>query len=99
MDGLMSTAKRKLITLEVLPLLLTAIIAISACASTYFAYQTAIIASGQESREERKELIQWMSLLKDLAESVSKLQKQEEPESTHSDNKTSERNAEKDAGS
>jgi cell division protein FtsL len=72
----MNNDKRKIFTLELLPLALTTIIALSACFSTYYTYQTAKIASGQENRERRKEIIEWVTLLKGIAETVNKLEQE-----------------------
>lgn len=58
--------RRKLLTLEILPLLLTAVIAIAAAFSTYFSYKVAVIASIQENREQRQELTEWIKLLSDI---------------------------------
>jgi len=51
---LMMNHRRKLLTLEILPLLLTAVIAIAAALSAYFSYKVAVIASIQENREQRQ---------------------------------------------
>ena len=73
----MQSEVRKVLTLEMLPLFLTAVIAVSACISTYFTYQTAKIASEQVAREQRRELIEWVTLFKELSESVKKLEQNE----------------------
>ena len=73
----MQSEARKVLTVEMLPLLLTAVIAVAACISTYFTYQTAKIASEQVAREQRRELIEWVTLFKELSETVKKLEQNE----------------------
>lgn len=85
----MSYEKRKLLIAEILPLVLTAIIAVTACISTYFTYKTAKIASGQESREKRNEIIEWVNLLKSISETVNKL---DQKSSTNPDKESSSNN-------
>lgn len=70
--------RRKILTLEVMPLVLTAIIAVATCVSSYYAYKTAMIVSGQESREKRKEIIEWIKLLSEFTEKVEKIEKSNE---------------------
>jgi|TARA_R110001583_G_scaffold131437_1_gene283169 cell division protein FtsL len=73
---------RKILTLEILPLILTAIIAVTACLSTYFTYKTAQIVQGQESREKRKELAQWISVMNEVLNTVKVLEEKVEEQST-----------------
>lgn len=73
---------RKILTLEIIPLILTAIIAVTACLSTYFTYKTAQIVQVQESREKRKELAQWISVMNEVLNTVNALEEKVEDQST-----------------
>ena len=75
-------SNRKILTLEILPLILTAIIAVTACLSTYFTYKTAQIVQGQESREKRKELAQWISVMNEVLNTVNALEEKVGDQST-----------------
>ena len=74
--------KRRVVFFQIIPLLLTSVIAIATCLSTYFSYQTAIISAEQNNREARKEFIQWVTLLRDSIESVTSLKEDIEKEKT-----------------
>lgn len=63
---------RKLVT-NILPLFLTAIIAVATCFASYFSYRSVQLAYEANDREAKKELIQWITLLKDTIESAREL--------------------------
>ena len=65
-----SLEDRRKIMFNILPLLLTAIIAVATCFASYFSYRSVQLASEQNDREARKELIQWVTLLRDTIESA-----------------------------
>ncbi|MFT6908715.1 MAG: hypothetical protein ACJAS1_005418 [Oleiphilaceae bacterium] len=62
---------------ETIPMFLTLIIAVSAAASTFFAYKTAQIASDQQAREHRQEIREVVTLFTSLFEAYQETK--EEP--------------------
>ncbi|USI29245.1 hypothetical protein ACD631_02565 [Alteromonas macleodii] len=81
--------RRKILTIEILPLALTSIIAVATCLSTYFSYRTAVIANGQESREQRKEILEWVKMISDVMDRVEKMEEKSDSASSSSEDSSS----------
>lgn len=67
----MEKDKRKRL-IDVLPLLLTTVIAISACFSAYFSYQTIKITREQKRIQSRQEIFGYVKAILDMANEYSK---------------------------
>lgn len=67
----MENNKRKYL-LDLLPIILTTVIAISACFSTYFSYQAIKIASEQKRIQSRQEILGYIKTFLEMAAEYSK---------------------------
>jgi hypothetical protein len=67
----MEKNKRKNI-LDLLPMILTTVIAVSACFSTYFSYQSIKIASAQKRIQFREEIFGYIKAFLEMANRQSK---------------------------